>query len=181
MDRQAKLKQLDQVNGELGQIQGRLQQGPANEQKYVQLLSDQKQANQHYQDLVARESLAQQNKEAQNRKAGETLEVVDPPSLPTSPSAPNRWLIVGIGFGVGAALGVALAGIREVRDTSLKNLKDVRAYTQLPILGSIPFLESEPLVEQRKRKLIVSWAAAVVVSVLAVSASLVYHLFVLRS
>jgi capsular polysaccharide biosynthesis protein len=144
-------------------------------------LSDQKQANQHYQDLVSRESLAEQNKEAQNRKAGETLEVVDPPSLPTAPSAPNRWLIVGIGFGVGAATGVALAGFREIKDTSLKNLKDVRAYTQLPILCSIPFLENDMLVQRRKRVVIVSWAAAVLVGIAAVGASVLYHLVVLKS
>jgi succinoglycan biosynthesis transport protein ExoP len=181
VDREAKLKQLDQVNGEIAQIQGRLQQGPANEQKYVQLLSDQKQANQHYQDLVARESLAEQNKEAQNRRAGETLEVVDPPSLPTSPSAPNRLLIVGIGLGIGAALGVALAGFREIKDTSLKNLKDVRAYTQLPILCSIPFLENDLLMQRRKRVTIVSWTAAVLVGAIAVGASVVYHVVVLKS
>jgi succinoglycan biosynthesis transport protein ExoP len=181
VDRLAKLKQLDQVNGEITQFQGRLEQGPANEQKYVQLLSDQKEANQHYQDLVARESLAEQNKEAQNRKAGETLEVVDPPSLPTSPSAPNRWLIVGVGFAMGAALGVALAGFREIKDTSLKNLKDVRAYTQLPILCSIPFLENDVLVQRRKRMMIVSWTAAVLVGMAAVGASMLYHLVVLKS
>ena len=33
-------------------------------------------------------------------------------------------------------LGLCLAGAREVKDTALKNLKDVRAYTQLPVLGS---------------------------------------------
>ena len=181
VDRLAKTKQLEQVNKELDQIQGRLEQGPANEQKYVQLLSDQKQANQHYQDLVTREGMAVQNKEAQNRKAGETLEVVDPPSLPTSPSAPNRWLIAGIGLVAGAVVGVTLAGFRDMKDTSLKNLKDVRAYTQLPIIGSIPLLENDTLVERRRRKTIVSWAAVVLVGVLAVGASLAYHLLVPKS
>jgi hypothetical protein len=90
-------------------------------------------------------------------------------------------LIVGIGFGVGAATGVALAGFREIKDTSLKNLKDVRAYTQLPILCSIPFLENDMLVQRRKRVVIVSWAAAVLVGIAAVGASVLYHLVVLKS
>ena len=39
---------------------------------------------------------------------------------------------------MGLVLGLFLAGAREAKDTSLKNLKDVRAYTQLTILGSVP-------------------------------------------
>ena len=39
---------------------------------------------------------------------------------------------------MGFVIGLFLAGAREAKDTSLKNLKDVRAYTQLTILGSVP-------------------------------------------
>ena len=38
-----------------------------------------------------------------------------------------------------------------MKDTSLKNLKDVRAYTQMSILGSIPLLENDFVVRRRKR------------------------------
>ena len=48
-----------------------------------------------------------------------------------------------LGSGLGLVLGLALAGAREMKDTSLKNLKDVRAYTQMTILGSVPLLEND--------------------------------------
>ncbi len=176
-----KLKELERVNQQIAQFQNRLESGPANEQRYVQLTSDQQQANQKYQDLVKKQSLSEENQSAQTRKAGENLEVLDSASLPESPTAPNRWMIMGSGFGMGALLGLALAAFREIKDTSLKNLKDVRAYTQLPILSSIPLLENDLLVQRRRRVAYLSWSAAVLLGMLAISISMYYHFFVMKS
>lgn len=181
IDRQSKMKELDQINRQINSFQSRLESGPANQQHYLQLMSDQQQANQRYQDMIKRQSLTVENQDAQTLKAGENLEVLDPASLPISPTAPNRWMIMGIGFGVGLLLGLALVTIREIKDTSLKNLKDVRAYTQLPILSSIPLLENDLLVQRRRRMIYVSWSAALLVGVLVISGSMYYHFFVLQS
>ena len=181
MGHATKLKELERVNQQISQFQGRLESGPANEQKYVQLTSDQQQANQKYQELVKKQSLSEENQSAQTRKAGENLEVLDAASLPESPTAPNRWMIIGTGFGLGALLGLGLAAFREVKDTSLKNLKDVRAYTQLPILSSIPLLEDDLLVQRRRRLAYLSWSAAVLLGMLAISVSMYYHFFLLKS
>jgi hypothetical protein len=61
---------------------------------------------------------------------------------------------------VGLVVGLVLVGVREVKDTSLKNLKDARLYTQLSILGSIPLLENDVVVQRRKQVMWVSWATA---------------------
>ena len=71
-------------------------------------------------------------------RPGENLETLDPASLPEQASEPNRLLIAGAGTGMGLFFGVFMAGVKEMKDTSLKNLKDVRAYTNLPVLSSIP-------------------------------------------
>lgn len=181
VDRSSKTKQLDQINRQISQYQSRLESAPINEQRYVQLMNDEQSSNAHYQDLLKKQNLAEANQQAQVRRAGENLEVLDPASLPQSPVAPNRWLIVGIGFAAGAFVGLATAGFREIKDTSLKNLKDVRAYTQLPILGSVPFLENNQLVQKRRRATYVAWSAAVLAGLAAVSASLLYHFVIFRS
>ena len=62
------------------------------------------------------------------------------------------------------ALGLGLAGLQEAKDTSLKNLKDVRAYTNLPVLSSIPLLENTMLVRRKRRIAYLAWSAAVIVS-----------------
>jgi len=78
-------------------------------------------------------------------------------------------------------IGLGLAALREIKDTSLKNLKDVRAYTQLPILGSIPLLENDLLVQRRRRISFLSWTAAVLLGVVAIGASMFYHFYVTKS
>lgn len=181
LDRENRARQMASLDGEISQFRGRLESGPANEQQYAQLVADQVQVNQHYQDLLKKQGLAEENQQAQSRKAGENLEVLDPASLPVAPTAPNRWLIVGIGFALGTVIGLGLAALREIKDTSLKNLKDVRAYTQLPILGSIPLLENDLLVQRRKRVGFLSWTAALLLGFVAIGASMFYHFYVIKS
>ena len=84
-------------------------------------------------------------------------------------------LIVGAGAAIAFILGLALAGVQEAKDTSLKNLKDVRAYTNLPVLSSIPLLENTLLVRRKRRIAYLGWSAAIIVGMLAISASLYYH------
>ena len=139
------------------------------------MMREHEMAAQKYQDLEKKQGVADSTKNIIVRKAGENLEVLDPPSLPQSPTAPNRWLITGIGVGVGLMTGVLLAGIREMKDGSLKNLKDVRAYTNLPVLSSIPLLENDLLVQRKRRMVYLGWSAAVILGVLAVSGSIYYH------
>ena len=107
--------------------------------------------------------------------------MLDPPSLPTNPSKPNRWEIVGVGIGISFMLGIALAGLQEARDTSLKNLKDVRAYTSLPVLCSIPLLENTLLVKRKRRIMYLLWSAAILIGIIAVCAALFYYYTVTRN
>ena len=111
----------------------------------------------------------------ENRQQGERLEQLDPPSIPQTPTQPKRPLIIAIGTGIGLIVGLCLAGAWEVKDTALKNLKDVRAYTQLPVLGSIPLLENDLVVRRRKRLAWLAWSTACLVGVIIMSSSVVYY------
>jgi hypothetical protein len=89
-------------------------------------------------------------------------------------------MIIGAGLGLGALLGVFLAGARELKDASLKNLKDVRLYSNLPVLGSVPLLENDAVVRRKRRIIFLAWATALLVGVAAMSASMYYYYFMLR-
>jgi polysaccharide biosynthesis transport protein len=145
------------------------------EARYADLTHDIQEAREHFNALQNEQQLAEQNGELLQRKAGENLDVLDPASLPTQPSKPNRWMYVGGGTAIAFILGLGLAGLQEAKDTSLKNLKDVRAYTNLPVLSSIPLLENTMLVRRKRRLTYLAWSAAVIVGILAVCASLYYY------
>ena len=75
-----------------------------------------------------------------------------------------------------ASIGLMLAAAQEVRNTSLKNLKDVRAYTNLPVLSSIPLLENALLVRRKRRLVWLAWSSAVIVGFMLMTGSMYYHL-----
>src|SRR5579884_599675 len=142
------------------------------------MLRQERLANSKYEELLRKQQIVDENGELVQRQAGEQLNELDPPSLPDKPAKPNRYYVIGVGFMVSLMVGVALAGVQEARDTSLKNLKDVRAYTNLPVLSSIPLLENSLLVRQKRRLAYVAWSAGIIVGVIAVSCALYYHFYV---
>lgn len=66
------------------------------------------------------------------------LNVVSGPTLNPTPVSPRPTLNIGLGVLVGLALGLGLAIFRQVRDTSIRSLKELRAISGLPGLGVIP-------------------------------------------
>ncbi len=176
-ERLARLKEEQELSEKVKVLEARISSSPPNQQKYASLLRERNMADSHYQDLQRRETMSNTYDDVGKRKAGENLEVLDNANLPLSPSAPNRWMICGVGVGMGFMVGVFLTGIREIRDTSLKNLKDVRTYTQLPILSSIPLLENDLLVRRKRRLAYVGWSAAIILGVVAMTGSMYYHYF----
>ncbi len=105
----------------------------------------------------------------------ETLEVLDLPSLPEQPMAPNRPVIVLTGVVIGLLLGLAMVTMRELKDKSLKSLKDIRAYTQFNVLGSIPLIENDLVVRRQRRLSVLGWSSACLLAVLVMAGSIYYH------
>jgi drug/metabolite transporter (DMT)-like permease len=139
------------------------------------MMRDYNLAKARYDELNAKKSSSEVANRLEDRSAGENLEVLDPAALPLKPSEPNRWVIVGAGVGIGFVAGLFLAGAREVKDTTMKGLKDVRAYTNLAILSSIPLLENALLVRRKRRLTWLAWSSAMIVGVVAMSSSIYYY------
>jgi polysaccharide chain length determinant protein (PEP-CTERM system associated) len=176
-DTEAKTYQDNIASAEKGikVVQGRIESTPISEQQYADIIRDREMAKLKYDDLNKKRSQSQIAEDLERRQQGETLEVLDPASLPQSPTQPKRAIIIGAGAGMGFVLGLFLAGAREAKDTSLKNLKDVRAYTQLTILGSVPLLENDLVVRRRKRLSWLAWSTACLVGIVVMTGSAFYY------
>jgi polysaccharide biosynthesis transport protein len=169
-------KQLKETNDRIKLFEERLNEtAPEGEKEYLDLVREREIARENYQNRDNLLSRAQIAKEMEDRKQGEFLELLDPASLPTTPTEPKRPVIISLGAGIGLLIGFVFVGAREMKDTSLKNLKDVRAYTQMAILGSIPLLENDLVVRRRRRLAWLGWTTACLFSAIVVSASIVYH------
>ena len=168
-------KSFNQVTESMRGYQGRIESLPVGEKEYSQLGADVDLARRAWAEMNVKYSSSQIATNLENRRQGETLELLDPASLPQTPAKPQRLIIISVGLGLGVAFGLLVGGIREIKDASLKNLKDVRAYTQLPILGSIPLLENDLVVRRRRRLSWMAWSTACLVGVLIMSGSIVYY------
>jgi polysaccharide chain length determinant protein (PEP-CTERM system associated) len=168
-------KEMKQANDAIKGYQGRIETLPLGEKQYADLLRDRDLAKEQYMDLSVKLQRAEVAQEMEGRKQGETLELLDPASLPSTPTEPKRPMVISIGAGLGLLLGIVIAGAREMKDTSLKNLKDVRAYTQMAILGSVPLLENDFVVRRRRRLAWLGWTTACLAGAVIMSGSVVYY------
>ncbi|HXP89095.1 MAG TPA: GNVR domain-containing protein [Bryobacteraceae bacterium] len=168
-------KEAKKVNASIKSYESRIETVPIGERQYGDLLREREIARQKYVELDASLSKAQVAQEMEGRKQGETLELLDPATLPTAASEPKRPLVISLGAVLGLLLGIVLAGAREVKDTSIKNLKDVRAYTQMAILGSIPLLENDFVVRRRHRLAWLGWTTACLAAALTMAGAVAYY------
>ena len=70
------------------------------------------------------------------------VQIVDRALVPSAPVSPNKKRNISIGLMVGLVLGVTLAFVREVMDTSVKTAEDVERSIAEPVLGVIPSVRS---------------------------------------
>jgi polysaccharide chain length determinant protein (PEP-CTERM system associated) len=168
-------KETHDLDAQLRDLRQRIDSSPVVEQKNAQLQQELTLAKERYDDVKKREELAGTAKNLDEHEMGERLDILDPANVPEKPAEPNRYEIAAAGLGLGLMAGLALAGAKEAKDTSLKNLKDVRAYTNLPVLSSIPLLENGLLVRRKRRLFWLAWTSAVMVGVAAMAASMYYY------
>ncbi len=173
-------QRMSAVNSALSAYQSRISGEPQDLRQYADLMQAREIAKKEYDDFEGKREKSAAALDLGRRKQGETLELLDAASLPPGPTAPKRAIIIPIGAVLGGFIGLMLVAFREVKDTSLKNLKDARLYTQLPILGSVPLLENDVVVQRRKQVMWVSWATGTVLG-LAVMGATIAHYYINRA
>ncbi|MGH8863856.1 MAG: XrtA system polysaccharide chain length determinant [Burkholderiales bacterium] len=109
---------------------------PEVEAELVRLSRDYGINQTQYQQLLQRLESARLTGEA-DRSEDLKVKVIDPPVVPLAPAAPKRGLLmIGVllaGLAAGGGLAWLLAQLHPV----FANLRELRKYVQLPILGSI--------------------------------------------
>jgi capsular exopolysaccharide synthesis family protein len=74
----------------------------------------------------------------------EEVSIVKPAVPPEKPSnIPSKLIVMGTGLVMGLIIGIVFAFLAETFDTSMGRIEDVEESLQVPVVGVIPFLESE--------------------------------------
>ena len=163
------------ASGQARNLQNQISAMPVGEAKYDELLRERALAKEQYDETSKKSDISTTQVQLTNRKQSETLELLDPANTPQQPTEPNRYMIVGAGVAIGAIIGMFIVAAREMKDTTLKSLKDVRAYTQLTVLGSVPLLENDLVVRRRRRLTWLAWSTACLAGILVMAGSVVFY------
>jgi polysaccharide chain length determinant protein (PEP-CTERM system associated) len=124
--------------------ESRIESSPLVEEEYKQVTRDHETALQFYNSLLTKMNESSMATALEQRQQGEQFRVMDAPNLPDAPTFPNPFVFAGGGFAVGLFLGLLIAALLEYRDTSLRNERDIWAFTKLPTLAIIAHIDGLP-------------------------------------
>jgi polysaccharide biosynthesis transport protein len=144
----------------IGQYENRLNQTPVREQEQASILRDTETLRLEYGDLQKKEQESQLATNLEKQQGGQQFRLIDQASLPAVPSSPNRRKMSFSGAAGGLVLGLVLAILMEMRDTSFHNEKDLAKHLDAPFVLGIPLLPTRVEERQRKRRTMSQWAAA---------------------
>jgi len=142
-----KAREQEQIKQQIRVYQDRVQSSPIIEQQFKELTRDHQTALDFYNDLLKKRDQSAMATDLEHHQEGEQFRVLDPANLPNKPAFPNRPLFALGGFGGGLGLGLAIAFLMEMKDTSMRSERDVEFTLRLPVLAMVPAIE--PLSENQ--------------------------------
>lgn len=161
LDRQITFKETEEqrVRTEIAEYNRRLEAVPGLESEWAVLTRDYDTLQLAYKELLAKSSAAQLAANLEEQNIGERFRIVDPAAPPARPLPSVRIRYNAVGFGIGFMLGLGLALLLELRDKSFRSDTDVLEVLMLPVLASVPRVQtSAEKVSERRRRMAVSLA-----------------------
>jgi polysaccharide chain length determinant protein (PEP-CTERM system associated) len=116
----------------------RLEDVPYRENELALIMRDRQAAKDLYDSLLKRYEDAQFTQSMEAANQGERFRILEAAIPPMGPNAPNRLRLLLMGLLLAALLSsIAVLG-REQLDTSFHSVDQVRGFTRVPVLASIP-------------------------------------------
>ena len=130
--------------------QQRVENTPRREQQLKVLSRDYDTAQELYQSLLKRQAEARLAENMEQSQQGEQLRLLEQAKPPSQPTAPQRVQLglLGLLLALGLATGAVL--LVESLDTSFHAVEELRAFSQVPVLPSLPRIVTA--VEVRRRR-----------------------------
>lgn len=161
---QAELKILKAEESRLRDVttsyQARIENVPRREQEFRELSRDYESTRELYASLMKRYEEAQMAESMEQRQQGEQFRVLDPAVPQPRPAAPNRTRLLAMTLILSLGLAVGVIVFAEQIDTSFHKVDDLRAFSNVPVLVSIPrIVTATDLRRQRWRMRLVATGA----------------------
>jgi len=144
----------------LAKYDRRVDASPRLEQEYQELFGDYKTMKDLYNALLQRYQEALMAESIEQGRKGDQVRLLDPAILSTRPAAPNRLRLILIGLILSMGLAGGAVWLIEHRDTAFHTLTELRAFTKVPVLASIPRIATKTNTSRQRRQFWLGTAAA---------------------
>lgn len=168
---QADEKMLQQ---RIATLQQRFDSTPGVQQDYLQYQRDYSAAKENFDVLVRKYDEARIAESIETGHQGENFRILDSAVAPEGPSAPNRLRLLLMGLLLAFAATAGAVVLAEQFDTSFHSVDDVREFTAVPVLATIPQIGAAPRRGWARATLGTASAVAAVAVVATLSAYLAH-------
>jgi succinoglycan biosynthesis transport protein ExoP len=128
----------ERLRTSMAQFDTVLAQAPVRDAEFDRISNDVRTTRDAYDALSKRYQDALLAERAEEGTGAEEFHIVDPAAALKSPAGPNRLLLVGGSVALAFGLGLVVALVRARFDDSFRTVDDLRAFTQVPVLATIP-------------------------------------------
>ena len=135
-------RERETIRRNIGAYQAKVDLAPRRDMEMITLTRDYDNLKKSYDDLLQKRDSATISEKLEISQKGDQFQILDPANLPEKPFKPKPKLIFGIAFLMAGILGFGGAIGLEKMDLSLRGVTDFKHYFDLPILASIPILET---------------------------------------
>jgi len=164
----AKLKEEEQtLRATIASFEQRLEGAPEREQEFSLVTRDRQVAKDLYDSMLKRYDEAQLAASLESDRQGERFRVLESALPPEGPTGPNRLRLILMGLLLAIAAGVAMVLTAEQFDASFHGVDEVREFTSVPVLVSIPPIGPVPF----KRRMVAGLATVSAIAVIALVAA----------
>jgi polysaccharide chain length determinant protein (PEP-CTERM system associated) len=164
----AKLKEEEQaIRTTIASFEQRLEGAPEREQEFALITRDRQVAKDLYDSMLKRYDEARLAASVETDRQGQRFRVLESALPPEGPTGPNRFrlILMGILLALAAAVGMVLTA--EQFDASFHGIDELREFTSVPVLVSIPPIGPMPL----KRRLLTGLATVSALAMIALIAA----------
>lgn len=147
-------KQQKRLTAESERIQRHFNLAPLREQQLAEIMRDYNLYKQDYTDLLNKKLQSEMTTTLEENQEGQQFRLVDPPSLPVRPASPKRLKIALGGLAAGFVLGLALAVLMDMRDSSFHSEKALSGSYSFPLIVAVPLMRTAAERRARRRRMV---------------------------
>ncbi|MDQ8754682.1 chain-length determining protein [Sphingosinicella sp. LHD-64] len=144
----------NQLQADLAQLSSRQSSAPSLAAEQERLDNDYNVLKQQYDQLLASREQARLRSDAARNTSPLAIQVVEPPSVPGVPAAPNRPIFLTAVLVLALGAGGAVAFVLGQLQTTFPTQNRLAAVTGLPVLGTLSEVVTPPERTRRRQQLV---------------------------